>query len=966
MPTCKCKVGGCPDCDSDCRRCGCACDGVDPSVAASRGRGRPAGRAPRKSKATGARRGRPRLERPQTQIDDVATLWFGHGLSQPTFRQLPSKRSRDEGTVDEGSRGFAAMAAGLSKIVRRSAELLYPGGSNVLTQRLSAKLCKPVEKYTTKDVEKIGDFLASVYKKGAKASIQKRVVRAVLLKGFRGAVRKQIETRNDFRVWTTSSQAYNDAAALEAGDTLAHNSRTNTRYSEEGVQTAVRFILRPSNVGTLSWGTELVKVGTDIIELPKVVRRKSCKALYDAYVKHCNTHLVQSAFRYGVLGRSSFHSIVQTLTSGDFKLLRGVDHVTSSTLVDSSVNSLQELVDTFTSGAESRELTTDIELMRNFLKVQYAKHIVRDDDEVSTHGLSYALSPSRPGQDADVRNEQCNGCKYVPHVLDRVREAILTAQSGEETCCTPTKDVLQSLDDIGEKLALYMGHIARAVNQQREIASVVQDMERACIEHNDSSTALVVVDWNMKFEGASEREKKQQHYGKRGLAWHGCMISFFKQVAGAETSDASAERVNVYVDQITEGGMMRGVWSAAGMLEACLHFIEKNLPNVEKVILQSDDASCYSCHTMRLMCCLLNLRSKVKIVRHISTETHDGQGSIDAHFARAMAHIIRFMRTARRKRIRAIATPAGVAHALAWEGGVRNSAVQLVRMDAARITQLTALTKRVVALLKRRVARVSDVQFAPCPNDDPFVDVRDLRLQKGGQRRFVMTMAQHAKRDAFRVEITFGLTVGEHGVNAKPVCKVQGADVDDDDYVDDDDDDDDDVQAGSNDSSGASADYFTNTDSVSAEQCIVVDFNGLEDHEDVVNRGEDSTHSDSDDDHLTAKDYKHQYGATTERPVFLLRCTILKQSNLVMCDRRVRRRHAHKIRGKPTVRNKVVPNTVVACAVRRAVNVVKDYAITDGQATCAECYDAAARINVPAKPRGWARRPKHGPVFGAK
>ena len=84
-----------------------------------------------------------------------------------------------------------------------------------------------------------------------------------------------------------------------------------------------------------------------------------------------------------------------------------------------------------------------------------------------------------------------------------------------------------------------------------------------------------------------------------------------------------------------------------------------------------------------------------------------------------------------------------------------------------------------------------------------------------------------------------------------------------------------------------------------------------------------------------------------------------------MCDKTVRGRNAHKHDGKRRVRQKVKPKTVLACAVRLAVNVVDDYAIRDGRATRPD-YDAVACTNVPAKPRGWARSPKHGRSYGAK
>ena len=43
------------------------------------------------------------------------------------------------------------------------------------------------------------------------------------------------------------------------------------------------------------------------------------------------------------------------------------------------------------------------------------------------------------------------------------------------------------------------------------------------------SHAVLEIDWKMKWEATSSRETSQQseHFGKRGIGWHGCLLRFF-------------------------------------------------------------------------------------------------------------------------------------------------------------------------------------------------------------------------------------------------------------------------------------------------------------------------------------------------------------------------------------------------------------------------------------------------------
>ena len=51
-----------------------------------------------------------------------------------------------------------------------------------------------------------------------------------------------------------------------------------------------------------------------------------------------------------------------------------------------------------------------------------------------------------------------------------------------------------------------------------------------CAEAGDCTRAMLLLDWKMKFESTGTHETSQEHFGKRGLPWHGARIIFFKLV----------------------------------------------------------------------------------------------------------------------------------------------------------------------------------------------------------------------------------------------------------------------------------------------------------------------------------------------------------------------------------------------------------------------------------------------------
>jgi hypothetical protein len=65
------------------------------------------------------------------------------------------------------------------------------------------------------------------------------------------------------------------------------------------------------------------------------------------------------------------------------------------------------------------------------------------------------------------------------------------------------------------------------VNQQKAIQDTLDGMRIRCVQDGDSDEALILIDFKMKLEPQYFRERTVDHYGKRGMSWHGAMIQYF-------------------------------------------------------------------------------------------------------------------------------------------------------------------------------------------------------------------------------------------------------------------------------------------------------------------------------------------------------------------------------------------------------------------------------------------------------
>eukprot|EP00049_Salpingoeca_infusionum_P013069 m.244130 g.244130 ORF g.244130 m.244130 type:complete len:880 (-) comp15351_c0_seq3:204-2843(-) len=485
---------------------------------------------------------------------------------------------------------------------------------------------------------------------------------------------------------TTFDRARADFKAVVSEGVLDVSLSSKQRFDPHILQAALKFMLSQEHVGTLSWGTKQVRLDpSETVVLPRLIRRFPAAILWQNYTAHVPTPHIS---------RASFYRILRNITSSDQKVLSAVDYVTGC-LVNDPIDTLRRIAKDFSSSPQhANELHALVDLCKNFLKSQFDAH-ARKADNCTFHGLHYGLDPTFPERDT----VQCKACNF-PSYVTRHLQAVVRETQGEPEVAA---DACRVLVDIEHKFDLYCGHRLRVVNQHQAIDCIHKELRQECMRTKAVSTsAVVIADWKVKWEPRYYRETTRQHFGKRGISWHGYLLHFYDY----DAINDEAVRKTVYCDQVIDGSNKQDGSAVLATLEAFLQAIRARLPFIQSICLQSDNAGCYRSSLLRALIPVIAQRSGVAIRRFVHSETQDGTCLIDAHFAQGTNHCMQYLKTGKD-----VATPSELYAALASHGGIPNSFVQLIRLNRARqdalVSQFASLTKKITL----KIGRVNDVTF---------------------------------------------------------------------------------------------------------------------------------------------------------------------------------------------------------------------------------------------------------------
>ena len=225
------------------------------------------------------------------------------------------------------------------------------------------------------------------------------------------------------------------------------------------------------------------------------------------------------------MSTSTFFLVCNAVTCSEERIIGSVDYV-QSLLLTEPIEALQEIVDKTFSGNQHKLITSYLLSFTQCIKYTYTHHMTQYDD-CCTHGFHYGLG--RVGSQYKETNEvkkkvTCVACQFPSYVYDLVQNEVIQADGNEEM----SSDAIVACKDACNKFNLFMGHRVRCKNQQLALEHFDKYIKaRVIYSKGECTVTHMIIDFKMKFEPMSTRETTLDHFGKRGIGWHGIHLVYY-------------------------------------------------------------------------------------------------------------------------------------------------------------------------------------------------------------------------------------------------------------------------------------------------------------------------------------------------------------------------------------------------------------------------------------------------------
>jgi hypothetical protein len=143
----------------------------------------------------------------------------------------------------------------------------------------------------------------------------------------------------------------------------------------------------------------------------------------------------------------------------------------------------------------------------------------------------------------------------------------------------------------------------------------------------------------MKLEEMRYRETQQQHFGKRGMSYHGAVLYVSRGAVTIAWSldgllpDASTYPYQMYYfDDLVRNSQQQDSVAAVSLLEAIIRRIKQLFPATLTVSFQADNAAAYASPFLVFMLPLLCAAVGLRATEFVHNEAGDGKTVLDGHF----------------------------------------------------------------------------------------------------------------------------------------------------------------------------------------------------------------------------------------------------------------------------------------------------------------------------------------------
>ena len=265
---------------------------------------------------------------------------------------------------------------------------------------------------------------------------------------------------------------------------------------------------------------------------------------------------------------------------------------------------------------------------------------------------------------SDVVCEQCmklfsfsTNVGPVAKVLDKIDQSFEengTALEGENKI--RYKSIRKVLPKLQHEIKRYAAHHVRWKVQRTGYSKLQYEL--------DPEEVIVVLDHKQKIISMRNREGQIEYFGKKGMSFCGANIIrkvIKKGVVGYE---------HFYFDFIIDGYQEQDHIQVAAIIQVMLDEVKKKFPDVKRVLLKTDNASCMSSHNNIPFIYYLNKEMKEKhgdyqVERWINMEAYTGKDFIDTHFSFINRRLEAYVNNGNN-----VTTQQEIFEALSWKNGL--------------------------------------------------------------------------------------------------------------------------------------------------------------------------------------------------------------------------------------------------------------------------------------------------------
>ena len=233
---------------------------------------------------------------------------------------------------------------------------------------------------------------------------------------------------------------------------------------------------------------------------------------------------------------------------------------------------------------------------KRYLKTDYRVHCT-EGSPCKDHCHKYALSDPEDvsfAENCDHDHELgCSSCEDMLAVLSDIKGKIL--DSSHLSINRENQEyLLYDFEQAKSDIIQWKAHVLRSVNQDQAKHDEIGML--------DDGSAIVVMDWAMKFLQMKYREKQSEWFAKRGISWHVSTIITREEKTGSIEVQTYAHLID---------SCQQDWFAVCSIIENLLKNIKAIRPGITSVIFHSDEAGCY--HNNFLVASLIDIGKRVGI-----------------------------------------------------------------------------------------------------------------------------------------------------------------------------------------------------------------------------------------------------------------------------------------------------------------------------------------------------------------